>query len=242
MRSCPILVAVVLLGSLVTSSHGQTTYVWTFGSTTANPLPSSGSNPNLMIGAFSFGNARNGVGGTTDSNPSTGYLGSSGVFNHGVSTVSGAFNPATSSYLSFSVTPTNGATGITVNAIRFGSRSDQTGSNSGPTTIAIRTSVDGFASDIAARVSVPNFDTWHYFTPTMTNSTYALGANNPIEFRLYGFGTLGNSSQIDWQIDDFSIGVTPVPEPSMVFALGSAVFGLGVIVRRVRINSVVVSS
>jgi PEP-CTERM motif len=237
------ILAALAFVSLVSTVQGQTPYAWNYGTTTANTLPSTGSNPNLTVSAFTHGQARGSNSGPTTTNASSGYFGATGQYNYGASAFSGALNPATSTYLAFSVTPTNGSDGIVISNISFASRSNQNGSNNGPTAITIRSSLDGYASDIVTPISVSSFDTWNFFAPSITTSTFASGADTPVTFRIYGYSGSGNSANVDWQLDDFAITITPVPEPGTMFGLGAAVLALGAFVRRrlVRSNAVAVA-
>ena len=89
-----------------------------------------------------------------------------------------------------------------------------TASASGPTAFALRSSLDGFTSNIGS--------------PTATGTTIVLTASQfqnlttPVEFRLYGYGAGGGTGT--FSINDYSFDgtVEAVPEPNTL-----ALFGVG---------------
>ena len=226
-----------LLAMLVisyTQVAGQTTYYWNYGTsaTGGNAQPTSGSNSNLTVGSFGIGNTNGSVIPLTQSSASSGYAGSSGDYNIGNAARTGGLAVGTngSAYFSFSITPINGSTGIMVESISFGSRSTGTG----PTAITLRSSIDNYTSDITTPISVLANSTWSFQSTSLTVSTFHAGEGNSIDFRMYGFEGAGsaNSNTINWRIDDFSVIVTPVPEPTIMFSLGALMLAAGAIVRR----------
>lgn len=228
-----VLLAAVLATVVVTPGDGtgQTTYTWNFGTTAANAQPSSASgNSNLTITDFTVGNSLGTVSTPIGNQTvSSGYAGASGAYNIGNATKTGALDPTTSSYISFTVTPTGGNTAVSLSNLSFGSRSTSTG----PIAIALRSSTDGFAADITT-TAVSASSAWTLQNPTLPTNSFTATSGQPIEFRFYGYGGGGNANNntINWKIDDVTLTITPVPEPATVGLVGAAVLGGGAFVRR----------
>lgn len=104
-------------------------------------------------------------------------------------------------------------------------------SGTGPNTFALRSSVDGFVSDIGAPTATGT-------TIDVSAPTYQ-GITAPIEFRLYGWG--GTSAAGTYSVNDFSFSgdvnaVVEVPEPAVI-ALVAPVLGLAMVALRRRLAS-----
>ena len=103
-------------------------------------------------------------------------------------------------YFTFTLTPNSG---YLINFVSFVYTGQASGT--GPTTFAIRSSVDGFISNIGA--------------PSVTGSTISLAAaqfqniNSAIEFRVYGWG--GSNASGTCSINDFTFNGTVVVGPSL---------------------------
>src|SRR5207249_7963414 len=99
-------------------------------------------------------------------------------------TAPGAFNArswtnVSGSYYSFTVTPNPGAP-IALTELDF----DASRTATGPTNLALRSSLDGFAADLAA-FSLPTANSLDHFTATLGAAFQNL--TDPVEFRIYGF-------------------------------------------------------
>lgn len=200
--------------------------LWNFGSTSAGTLSPTSGTPiaNLTVSDISRAN-----GGPNDtqaniidsgSNSGGAYAGASGDNNAQAIAPSGSLDITTSAWFEFTLTP-SGGNQVTVTAIDFGSRS----SSGGPLLISIRSSLDGYASNVAS-ANVLNDLTWAYLTPIM--SPVSSGTDTPITFRIYASdGSNGNA--VNWRIDDFKVttSVGVVPEPSILQMLG---MGAGLLV------------
>jgi hypothetical protein len=183
--------------------------------------------PGLATPTLSYGNA--GTLSFNNSSASSGYttaagFAASGDINATLAAKSGAFNLNSSSYFAFTLS-LGAAAGISYNItdISFGSRQ----TSSGPTTLALYESKDGFNSDIHSlgNLTVATTSTWA--AEDFPGIQISLPDNNTsIAFRIYGSGGSSASSG-NWRIDDFAITVVAVPEPP-TFALllpgGLAVF------------------
>ncbi len=138
----------------------------------------------------------------TGASASIGYAGASGGNNAGAATFTGLLNIATSTYFEFTITPP-ATTACFLNAIQFGSRSTA----SGPQNLSIRTSLDSYASNIAA-VPVSNNSTWTLLAPAVLPINGGYGAS--ITVRIYGSDGTGmvaiNSA--NWRIDDLQVTVS----------------------------------
>ena len=143
--------------------------------------------------------------------PSSGYTGATGGGNAAVSAVLGGFNVSTSTYYTFTLTP-NAGFSIDTTAFSFGSRSTA----SGPVLLTLRSSVDGFSTDVASAVAA-NDSSWSLFSFVINVSGHT---DTAVEFRLYGSG--GSATASNWRIDDLSVTATAIPEPAtyMLFGVG----------------------
>lgn len=141
----------------------------------------------------------------------------SGGYNSQSSAIGGLLSTGSSAY--FGVTLTNSsAYAMTVEGLGFGSRSTTTG----PAGYAIRTSLDGYATDVPGGTgSLPTTSAWVYYTNNLTTPlSIAPGAS--LDVRIYGWGgSAANLNNVTWRIDDLQIMV--VPEP------GSIAVGVGAV-------------
>ena len=157
-------------------------------------------------------------GGTTlvDSTSPSSYPGASGTNNIQASAVGGALNPATSTYFEFTLTPTSGFA-INATGLQLGSRA----TTSGPTTITLRSSVDGFVADLGI-VTQGADSTWRLLTMPGFNITGDAGV--PVTFRIYGSGGTSAAGG-NWRVDDISLTATAtaIPEPGTYMLLGIGV-------------------
>ncbi|RYZ52020.1 MAG: hypothetical protein EOP49_10485, partial [Sphingobacteriales bacterium] len=185
----------------ITVTLAPSTVTWNFGTTVGAPFPSSGLPVNnLDVSAFQSGNDRNSANnGTlqfyTNSNSPTPAF--SGLYNVGIAAYNVDFNPMSSAYFQFTITPDAGYQ-VTLTDLSFGSRS----TSSGPTTLSIRTSADGFVSDIATLSPAANSN-WSLYAPTLTPIT----TSSPLTVRIYGYvtggtGTVGTTGSANWRMDD----------------------------------------
>ena len=213
-----------LLAPMVAS--GGTVY-WNMNDLTT---PTSNAVSNLTVSALSQGNTTT-TGGTTTS-VSSGYTfllntattTASGSFNLIFSARTGTLDTGSSSYMAVTLTPAAGYSG-TVSAIGFGSRSTP----SGPTTLSLRSSADGYAADVAS-FSPSTTSNWAYFTNSFS-SPVAFSSSSPLTLRLYGSGGSGASSG-NWRLDDLQLDVVVVPEPAAVVLGMLAVAGVTIHARR----------
>jgi len=220
-----VCIAIALLAPTVAS--GGTIY-WNMNDLTT---PTSNAVGNLTVSAVSQGNTTT-TGGTTTSVSSdyTFLLNSatttaSGSFNLIFSAKGGALDTGSSSYLAVTLTPAAGYSG-TVNTIGFGSRSTATG----PTTLSLRSSADGYAADVAS-FSPSTTSNWAYFTNSFVNPVQ-FSSSSPLTLRLYGSGGSSVTSG-NWRIDDLQLNVVVVPEPAAVVLGVLAVAGATIVARRV---------
>ena len=216
---------IAVLAPMVAS--GGTVY-WNMNDLTT---PTSNAVSNLTVSPLSQGNTTT-VGGTTNS-VSSGYTfllnsattTASGSFNLTFSAKTGALVTGSSSYMAVTLTPAAGYSG-TVNAIGFGARS----TGGGPTTLSLRSSLDGYAADVAS-FSALTGGTWAYFTNSFS-SPVAISSSSPLTMRLYGSGGSSATSG-NWRIDDLQLDVVVVPEPAAIVLGMLAVAGATIVARRV---------
>ena len=184
---------------------GQTTYYWNFGTDSENPSPMpSETNDNLTVSDLSIGNSNGTVAAmlSTTSNSGTSYAGSSAQYNAGNAARTGELNTDTdgSAYFEFTVTPA-GNYSFELSGISFGTRSTGTGAAA----YSLRSSADGYATDIASGDIATN-STW----ALKTNAGLTFEATASVTFRIYGYGGTGNATAgtINWRIDDLSVILT----------------------------------
>ncbi|MBS1761678.1 MAG: putative Ig domain-containing protein, partial [Bacteroidetes bacterium] len=195
---------------------------WNFGTSSANPAPSSGVPVNnLNISNFSAGNNANTsqTGLQLNTSSVSNNTGASGQYNASTTAENESFNAATSAYFEFTLTPAAGFT-VTLNSLSFGSRSTSTG----PTDLEIRTSADNFGSAAASFSQTPN-STWRGFSSNFSGIT----SSQPLVVRIYGFvqdgsGSVNSSSANNFRIDDVTIDllVAAMPECSGTPDAGTA--------------------
>jgi uncharacterized protein len=178
---------------------------WNFGTSGDGPVAAPAGLPvDVTGGEVSRGNNN----GTTDLlttvSASGGYGGASGSYNAGAAARTGALNLAAggSAYFEFTLTPAAGRS-LTLSNLQFGSRSTSTG----PQAFVLRTSLDGFGSDVTAG-ALSNNSTWALQTPGMGTLTAPVGA--AVTLRLYGYGGTGTpgAGTANWRIDDLRLTVT----------------------------------
>src|SRR6266487_1156239 len=195
-------VSTVLLFSTIL--FGQSSFSWNFGTSAANPSPSSGIPiPNLTVSDISQGNNNGTTTLLTTTSASSGYTGASGQFNAGAAARTGALNTNAngSAYFEFTLTAAPGAT-VNISNIDFGSRSTSTG----PQAYSIRTSLNGFAFD-AATGTFSNNSVWVLKTNTANITSNPGGV---VTIRIYGYNGTGSASAgtANWRIDDLAVAVT----------------------------------
>lgn len=196
----------IFLFALLTfnNASAQTVFTWNFGTSSVNPAPSSGSLANLTVGNLTYGNSLGTVSNFINTtSASSGYTGSSGQYNAGNAARTGALNTGTngSAYFEFTLTPAAGYS-VVISGISLGTRSTSTA----PKNLCVRTSIDGYASNIASDTIISN-STWSLKTPTTVTTTGASGS--PVTVRVFGYNGAGSpgSGTINWRIDDLNITV-----------------------------------
>ncbi|MBM4164884.1 MAG: hypothetical protein FJ222_10680 [Lentisphaerae bacterium] len=189
---------------LAVVAQAQTIH-WNFG-TNAVPLaaPVSNTAVNVSAGALTHGNNN----GTTDllttNSVSTTYAGASGSYNAGAAARTGPLNTndTGSAYFTFTLTP-DATNTLRVTGLSFGSRSTSTG----PQAFGIRSSLDGYAADLAAG-TLANNQTWALKTTAFTAISQTPGT--PLTVRIYGYDGAGSpvSGTANWRIDDLAVAVS----------------------------------
>lgn len=190
---------------------------WNFGTDAENAAPTSGLPSDITGGSFAVFTA----GGFNTTSASSGYGGASGDFNAYMTvTATGAIDPATATrYYQFALTPEVSGR-VHASGFQFASRSTA----SGPTSIALYSSADSYATALAFW-TVAADSTWAL---TGLESFSVLGAvNETVTFRLYPGQATGGTS--NWRIDDVSLAI---PEPATLSLLG--MMGAALWIRRRR--------
>lgn len=176
---------------------------WNFGTSSANPDPSSGTPVNnLTISSFDQGNNANTSQTSLQLNTSStsGGSGFSGSYNASITAENEGFDADVSAYFEFTLTPAPGFS-VTLSELEFAARSTSTG----PTEVAIYTSADNFTNSIDV-LNPNNNSNWVLLEPSFT----AVTSSSPLTVRIYGYqpggtGTVGSSSANNWRLDDVTV-------------------------------------
>jgi len=125
----------------------------------------------------------------------------SGGNNAAMDCYSGALNLSSSTFFTTALTLSNLPYAITIADVSFGSYSTSTG----PTTLSLYASLDGFVSDfrLLGQVTVLNNSTWA--AVEFSNLSLSLNPGKTVSLRLYGSGGSGVSSSGNWRMDDLSL-------------------------------------
>jgi hypothetical protein len=180
---------------------------WNFNTTT----PTSGVLENWQVGEILRGNNNGTTTLLTSGSPSSGYsnpfgVPASGGNNAGAASRTGALNTEVdgSAYFEVNIVPPATNTVIGLTNISFGSRATSTG----PQAFAIRSSADGFASDLYVG-TLANNSTWAMQVAAPVAIALSNGTNT---FRIYGYNGAGSaaSGSANWRIDDLTFALGEV--------------------------------
>lgn len=174
--------------------------VWNFNTA----APSTNTAGDLTVSDIAQGNNNGTTTLITGTSPSSGYAGATGGNNAGAAVFTGALNTATSTYLSFTLTPLAGRT-VTLTSFEMGARSTSTG----PQAFTLRSSLDNYATDVATfPVTVLNNSVWAL--SSRPGLSVVSGTNAPVTFRIYAYNGTGSPSlgTANWRIDDLKLNVT----------------------------------
>lgn len=201
MKKFLLLSAVLILS--IASTKGQYNLGWDFGDTEGENLyPSVNSSTNSTGSVVDRNNYDGPSTFISTTAPSSGYTGASGLYNVQIrAELDAAVNNSTTSYIFLTITPNMGYS-ISINAIRFGSRSTPTG----PQAYSIRSSLDNYASDIVTG-TLANNSTWSL----QEHTGLSISASAAITFRIYGYGGTGSLPPINtatWRVDDIFFSIT----------------------------------
>ena len=133
------------------------------------------------------------------------YAGASKQMNACVVASTNAFSAASggSAYFEFSLTPSLGFA-LAVTNLSFGSR----GTSTGPQAFCVRSSLDGYAADLAAG-TLENDGKWAMKTVALAATSTVAGAS--VTFRIYGYNGAGSvSSSANWRMDDLAVAVRAI--------------------------------
>jgi hypothetical protein len=210
-----LLTLLVMIGGV--AAHAQVVWTFTSGTGAADSLP-----PNITGGIITASNFGGGslAFNSTSASPTPAFSGSN---NAAVNAKSGSLDPSSSTYFDFTLTP-GVDQHIRATGFSLGSRSTATG----PTSLSLYTSIDGFTA-LVASVSTTANSTWA--SVTLSSFTVTGAAGSAVTFRLYGSGGTGIGTG-NWRVDDLSLAATAVPEPSTYAALFGAVVLAGTLMRR----------
>ncbi len=167
--------------------------IWNF--TAANPSTNTLTNCTVS-GITGGGGSSFGINSTS---VSSGYAGVTGGNN---ACIIYSQSSTGSAYFEFTITPDAGYT-VSVTGITLGTRSTATGPGNG----AIRSNVDGYASNYGMIVPMASGTSWMLRTPASLNPITG-AAGTAVTVRIYGYGTntsSNSSSSPNWRIDDLQV-------------------------------------
>ena len=155
----------------------------------------------LIVGSLAQGNNLGTTTFITNTSASSGYTGATGTYNAGVTARTGALNTAASgsAYFEFTLVPSSG-NAISLSGISFASR----GTSTGPLAYAIRSSLDGYASNLAIG-SLLNTSVWSLYNTVSMSLNASVGV--AVTVRIYGYNGTGTASSnvANWRIDDLVV-------------------------------------
>ena len=232
------LVVFAAFGLAALGVRAQANVYWNFASGTGDPTQLSVNVTGGTIASFHFDS-----GYTPDfrvtSPSSTGYTGlngnASGLHNAAVeiqnfagpiTTLIEAADPS-ATYFEFTLAPTSGYS-LQASYFELGTRSKPGGGGAGPSTLTFVASTDNFRSDFLqlGTASLTADGNWSLATLSFATTTWATDA--PVTFRIYGTDGSGGIGTRNWQIDDVTLAIVAVPEPSTYASLGLGLGLLGV--------------
>ncbi len=146
----------------------------------------------------------------------------SGGDNAAVDAASGALNLSSSTFFSMALTLSALPYSITLTNVSFGSYS----TSSGPTTLSLYASSDGFVSNftLLGQVTVLNNSTWA--AVAFANLSLNLNPGQTSSLRVYGSGGTGIASSGNWRMDDLAFVIATSLSPSAPTLAENAVVDL----------------
>jgi len=117
---------------------------------------------------------------------------------------------------------------LQVDSFEVGSFSTATG----PTKLTLLSNADGYTTPLWTGTTTNN-STWSLVTGTW-NLSLTAPVDASVTFRLYGWNGTGGDNNVNWRIDDVTLGVVAVPEPPTYAAMlvGVALLGVRALRRR----------
>ena len=167
----------------------------------AGTSASTSADTKLIVGALAQGNNLGTTTFITNTSASSGYTGATGTYNAGVTARTGVLNTAASgsAYFEFTLVPSSG-NAISISGLSFASR----GTSTGPLAYAVRSSLDGFTSDLAVGTLL-NTSVWSLYNTVSISLNASVGV--AVTVRIYGFNGTGTASSnvANWRIDDLVV-------------------------------------
>jgi hypothetical protein len=167
----------------------------------AGTSASASADTKLIVGSLAQGNNLGTTTFITNTSASSGYAGATGTYNAGVTARTGGLNTAASgsAYFEFTLVPSSG-NGISLSGISFASR----GTSTGPLAYTVRSSLDGYTSDLAVG-SLLNTSVWSLYNTASMSLNASVGI--AVTVRIYGYNGTGTASSnvANWRIDDLII-------------------------------------
>ena len=167
----------------------------------AGTTASTSADTKLIAGVLAQGNNLGTTTFITNTSTSSGYTGATGTYNAGVTARTGVLNTAASgsAYFEFTLVPSSG-NAVSLAGISFASR----GTSTGPLAYAIRSSLDGFTSNLATG-SLLNTSVWSAYNTVSMSLNASVGI--AVTVRIYGYNGIGTASSnvANWRIDDLVV-------------------------------------
>lgn len=188
----------VLVSVGLTSAAWPQMIGWDFGEAEGRASPSADTAPFVSGGSVTNGNTS--LGGIGTSSSSYGYAGASGGYSAYLTArpVDFSTGPEGASFFELAVWPSIGY-GLSATNLAFGTRSTSTG----PQAFCVRSSLDGYATDLASGAILPD-GVWYWKSVPLALTSTVAGA--AVVLRIYGCRGSGSGTG-NWRVDDVALDV-----------------------------------
>jgi hypothetical protein len=213
MKQLHFILGILLMASAFSANAGLANAVyWNFLSTAS---PTSNPFTGLTVADLSRGNGGSGVF-LNNSSPSSGYdtaagFLASGGTNAAASASAGTLNLSSSTFFATAFTlDLSSPSALAITGVSSGSRSTGTG----PASLSLYASADGFSSDFEALGSIAVSTDSIWAPIQFAGLSLDINPGKTVSLRLYGSD--GTSAAANWRIDDLGVTLSAAPEPSAV--------------------------
>jgi hypothetical protein len=205
--------------SLVPNLKAVDIAVYNFTGSSPSSLAPSSADPNVTAGNVNF------TGSSASQTALSGIL----AINPPINAVDAASAVTNNSFYQFEVTPNAGST-MNLTSLTF---DGSTATNAPSNGYVVRSSADGYASDLQTAGFTTQYPTFTNYSVSLTGSQFQ-NLTSAISFRVYTYRTLGSGASAAYDNLKLTGTVATVPEPS-TYALAAIATGtIGYLARRRR--------